>query len=68
LEQKQTAPSPAGVEADVLSALINLGYDGRVAENAVSEGKREVGVGNFEKLLRASLQTLTSPKGRAAGI
>jgi len=34
----------AGVEADVISALVNLGYDGRTAENAVSEAKREVGI------------------------
>ncbi len=63
---KPSAASPAGVEADVLSALVNLGYDGRAAESAVAEAKREAGVGNFEKLLRASLQGLSAPKGRAA--
>jgi len=26
------ASSPAGIEADVVSALVNLGYDGRAAE------------------------------------
>src|ERR1700726_1181637 len=41
--EKPTAASPAGVEADVVSALVNLGYDGRAAENAVSEAKQEVG-------------------------
>src|SRR5215813_7746573 len=65
-EQKPAAASPAGVEADVISALINLGYDGRTAENAVGEGKREVGTSNFEKLLKASLQSLTGAKGKAA--
>jgi Holliday junction DNA helicase RuvA len=63
---KPAAVSPAGVEVDVISALVNLGYDARAAENAVGEAKRETGVGNFEKLLRAALQSLTAPKGRAA--
>ena len=63
---KPTAASPAGVEADVVSALVNLGYDGRAAENAVSEAKQEVGTAaSFEKLLRASLQSLSTPKGRS---
>jgi holliday junction DNA helicase RuvA len=66
LEQKPAAASPAGVEADVISALINLGYDGRTAENAVAEGKRAAGTSNFEKLLKASLQALTAPKSHGA--
>jgi Holliday junction DNA helicase RuvA len=63
---KPAASSPAGIEADVLSALINLGYDARAAENAVGETKREEGAGNFEKLLRGALQALSAPKSRAA--
>jgi Holliday junction DNA helicase RuvA len=63
---KPAVASPAGVEADVISALVNLGYDSRSAENAVGEAKREVGVNNFEKLLRVALQALSAPKGRAA--
>src|SRR5277367_2773370 len=39
------------VAADVTSALINLGYDGRAAEEAVSAGARAAGTANFEKLL-----------------
>jgi holliday junction DNA helicase RuvA len=66
VEEKPAATSPAGVEADVLSALMNLGYDGRAAESAVREAKREAGANNFEKLLKASLQTLTAPQSRAA--
>ena len=58
--------SPAGVEADVVSALVNLGYEARVAEAAVTEVRRESGAANFEKLLRASLQSLSAQKGRAA--
>ena len=65
-EERVVIASPAGVEADVVSALVNLGYDGRTAESAVAEGKREAGTANFEKLLKASLQSLTAPKGRAA--
>ena len=64
--EKPGAASPAGVEADVISALVNLGYDGRTAEGAVGEAKRAAGTANFEKLLRAALQSLTAPKGRAA--
>src|SRR6266704_2328335 len=47
-------------------ALVNLGYDARAAEGAVGEAKREAGAGNFEKLLRAALQSLSAPKGRSA--
>ena len=62
IEAEKPAPaSPAGVEADVKSALINLGYDERSADAAVAEGKREAGTSSFEKLLRSALGTLTAP-------
>jgi Holliday junction DNA helicase RuvA len=64
--QRPAASSPAGVEADVVSALINLGYEARTAEKAVEEARRESGSANFEKLLRAALQALSQSKGRAA--
>jgi holliday junction DNA helicase RuvA len=64
--ERPAASSPAGVDADVVSALVNLGYEARAAESAVSDARRENGAGNFEKLLRASLQSLSAPKGRAA--
>jgi Holliday junction DNA helicase RuvA len=64
--ERPAATSPAGIEADVVSALINLGYEARAAESAVAEARRENGAGNFEKLLRGSLQSLSAPKGRAA--
>jgi len=60
------AASPAGIEADVVSALVNLGYEARLAESAVAESKRAAGAGNFEKLLRGTLQALSAPKTRAA--
>ena len=64
--EKPAASSPAGIEADVVSALVNLGYDGRAAEAAVGDAKPEVGGGNFEKLLRGALQALSAPEGRTA--
>jgi holliday junction DNA helicase RuvA len=64
--ERPAPSSPAGVEADVISALVNLGYDARTAESAVAEARREAGTANFEKLLRSALQTLSAPKGRAA--
>jgi Holliday junction DNA helicase RuvA len=66
VEAEKPPASPAGVAADVVSALINLGYDARAAESAVADAKSEAGTSNFEKLLRTSLQALSAPKGRAA--
>jgi Holliday junction DNA helicase RuvA len=59
---KPAAPSPAGAEADVQSALVNLGYDERTVDKAISEAKREAGTSNFEKLLRVALAALSAPK------
>jgi Holliday junction DNA helicase RuvA len=59
---KPAAPSSAGAEADVKSALVNLGYDERTVDKAVSEAKREAGTSNFEKLLRVALAALSAPK------
>lgn len=64
--ERPVASSPAGVEADVVSALVNLGYETRTAEKAVEEARKEMGAGNFEKLLRGALQALSQSKGRAA--
>ena len=57
------------LEADVASALVNLGYDQRSVERAV-EKARSTGEADFEKLLRLSLQILggsTMKKGARAG-
>ena len=62
--EKPAAASPAGVEADVLSALVNLGYDARAAESAVAESKRASGDTNFEALLRSTLAALSTPQKR----
>jgi holliday junction DNA helicase RuvA len=64
--ERPAASSPAGVEADVVSALVNLGYEARPAEKAVEEARQESGAGNFEKLLRGALQALSQSKRRAA--
>lgn len=64
--EKPAAASPAGAEADVRSALVNLGYDERAAEAAVGEARRRAGSSNFETLLRASLAALSEPKGVAS--
>ena len=45
------------LESDVASALVNLGYDDRVVENAIAKSRSTVG-NDFESLLRASLQVL----------
>ena len=64
--EKPATSSPAGIEADVVSALVNLGYDGRAAESAVAEAKRGAGTANLEELLRGALHTLSAPEGHAA--
>jgi holliday junction DNA helicase RuvA len=62
IETERPAPSsPAGVEADVKSALLNLGYDERTADAALAEAKSEAGTSNFEKLLRVTLAALSMP-------
>ena len=64
VEAEKPAASPAGAAADVSSALVNLGYDERAAEAAVSEAKRPAGTANFETLLRATLAALSAPQKR----
>jgi holliday junction DNA helicase RuvA len=62
--EKPAAASPAGMEADVKSALINLGYDERTAHSAVAEAKREAGTASFERLLRVTLTKLSASQNR----
>jgi len=58
-EEHEKPASRPQLEADVLSALENLGYDRRNAERAV-EAARKGGAGkHFEDLLRESLQQLS---------
>ena len=66
--QKAALASPAGIEADVISALVNLGYEPRVAEKAVDEAKRDTGTASFEKLLKLALHDLTGPMRRSTRV
>ena len=57
------------LEADVVSVLINLGYDSRTAEKAVKDAQSSQESGpdaSFEALLRASLQQLSRPTKQGA--
>ena len=57
------------LEADVVSALLNLGYDRRTAEKAVEEAQRDGAAkdrGSFEALLRATLQQLSGAAQKGA--
>jgi holliday junction DNA helicase RuvA len=54
------------LEADVSSALVNLGYDNRLVERAVEEARRKTSASEFEGLLRASLQVLGAGKTQKA--
>ena len=49
------------LEADVISALLNLGYDHRVAEQTVEDVAKNGASASFEELLRATLQQLSRP-------
>ena len=56
-------------ESDVISALVNLGYDRRAAEKAVEDlpqGEKSGPNASFETLLRASLQQLSRPAKQGA--
>ena len=62
MEVAQPAASRGGVEADAVSALLNLGYERRAAEKAVDDAKRDGAGTAFEALLRAALQQLSGAK------
>jgi Holliday junction DNA helicase RuvA len=62
LEEFTAAPPPPAVsplEDDVLSALVNLGYQRAAAERALAVAARAAGSGNFDKLFRESLAVLS---------
>lgn len=62
LEEFTAAPSPPAVsplEDDVLSALVNLGYQRAAAERALAVAARGAGSENFDKLFRESLAVLS---------
>jgi Holliday junction DNA helicase RuvA len=59
--QPERPASRSQLESDVISALLNLGYDRRHIEKALSEVKRNGAPASFEAFLRTSLQQLSSP-------
>jgi Holliday junction DNA helicase RuvA len=67
METREAARQPvvaAGAAADVISALLNLGYEERAAEQAVERAGKDGSAalpGSFETLLRAALQELSAP-------
>lgn len=58
--------APTGVAGDVVSALLNLGYEQRAAEQAVERAGKNGAGNSFESLLRAALQQLTAPAQASA--
>ena len=58
-----TTTGPAG---DVVSALLNLGYDQHASEQAVERAVKDGASGTFEDLLRGALQQLTAPAQSSA--
>jgi len=56
----------AGAAGDVVSALLNLGYEQRLAEQAVERAKKDGAPETFEDLLRATLQQLSSTSQQGA--
>lgn len=62
LEEFTAAPPPPAVsplEDDVISALVNLGYQRQAAERALAVASRSAGSASFDKLFRESLAVLS---------
>jgi len=72
METPEAARKPAtatGTTADVVSALLNLGYEQRAAEQAVERAGKDGTLKSpesFEALLRATLQQLSAPAQKGA--
>jgi Holliday junction DNA helicase RuvA len=69
MESPETARPQAatsGASADVVSALLNLGYEQHVAEQAVERAGNDGAPASFEALLRAALQQLSAPAQKGA--
>src|ERR1700688_3358063 len=71
--ERVTAAGRTQLESDVVSALLNLGYDRRTAENAIEEvagngrgtSAPEAVMQSFEAFLRATLQQLSHSAKKA---
>jgi Holliday junction DNA helicase RuvA len=69
METPETARQPAattGTATDVVSALLNLGYEQHAAEQAVERAGKNGTLESFEALLRATLQQLSAPAQKGA--
>lgn len=55
---EQLAPA-GGADQDVVSALVNLGYRGNLAERAVAEARKELPEAAFQDLLKGALARLS---------
>ena len=64
--QEQPSSAPKGITGDVVSALLNLGYDRGAAERAVEQAGRNAAPDSFEALLRATLRQLSAPAQKGA--
>jgi len=54
-----TAPAMSAVEEDVLSALVNLGYQRAAAEKALAVAAKEGAAKSFDQMFRAALNRLS---------
>ncbi len=56
LEDSPVSSGSGSVQADVVSALVNLGYAKNTAERAVAKAREDGSIDTFEKLLKGSLR------------
>ena len=61
-EDARKPVATTGTSGDVVSALLNLGYDQHAAEQAVERAGKNGASESFETLLRGALQQLTAPR------
>jgi Holliday junction resolvasome RuvABC DNA-binding subunit len=67
IQEDARRPAPTtGISGDVVSALLNLGYDQHAAEQAVERAGKNGTSETFETLLRSALQQLTAPAQASA--
>jgi Holliday junction DNA helicase RuvA len=65
-EDSRKPVTTTGTSGDVVSALLNLGYDQHAAEQAVERAGKNGASETFEPLLRGALQELTAPAQSSA--
>jgi Holliday junction DNA helicase RuvA len=65
-EDARKPVTTTGTAGDVISALLNLGYDQHSAEQAAERARKDGASETFETLLRGALQQLTAPAQSSA--